>query len=104
MLRFFEMMLGSQDVLKYGRHQITSVTRVRCPGEEVLLTHAPQKPPTTGSFFTTEAEVQEATNIRKPSPSRALRSPGVSPCSHTAICPEPAVRQGEIHLGTAGLL
>ena len=32
-LRFFEMMLGSQDVLKYGRHQITSVTRVRCPSE-----------------------------------------------------------------------
>ena len=31
-------------------------------------------------------------------------SQGVSPCSHTAICPEPTVPKGAIHLDNAGLL
>ena len=64
----------------------------------------PLEAPNCRTFcFTTEVEVQEVINIRKVS-NFSLRSPGVSSCSHTAICPEPTVPQAAIHPGTSRLL
>ena len=65
---------------------------------------APWTPPgTAGLVFT--AEAPEVTNIRKAPQCPGTVHPTSAPaCSHTRTCPEPTVRKGEIHLGTARLL
>jgi hypothetical protein len=79
---------------------IGDISRPTCPTKPM-----PPGSPQTAGFFFTEAEAPEVTNIRKAPPCPGTVHPTSAPaCSHTRTCPEPTVRKGEIHLGTARLL